>query len=230
MEKLITLVRRDLALDREQFLSRFLHDYVPAVARHQPRLGHFVIDLVDVPAAEAGLRSTGGEPAFDAVTEMWVEGAPGRPLWARPSPLSEAAAGLIGVEHVYHVSEKVEREREQTWPAGDRSPGVKSVYLARRRDDMSHEAFAAHWRDTHAPLALKHHVGMWRYVRNVVLEPLTPDAPPWDGFAELHFRTAQDLRERMYDSDEGRAVIAADIARFSGAGRVLHTSEYIVSD
>jgi hypothetical protein len=46
--------------------------------------------------------------------------------------------------------------------------------------------------------------------------------------AILHFRTAQDLRERFYDSDAGRAAIAADVAKFSGGGRALHTSEWIL--
>jgi uncharacterized protein (TIGR02118 family) len=86
---------------------------------------------------------------------------------------------------------------------------------------------ARHWAETHAPLALKHHVGMWRYVRNVFDEALTPGAPNWDGVAELHFRSSHDLINRFYDSDEGRAVIAADIAKFSGGGRALHTHEYI---
>jgi uncharacterized protein (TIGR02118 family) len=126
------------------------------------------------------------------------------------------------------VNEKVEREYDRTWPTGERSPGVKSFFLALRRPDMTHGQFADYWGNQHAPLALKIHVGMWRYTRNVVTEALTPGAPNWDGAAILHFRTARDLRERFYDSDEGRAAIAVDVAKFTGGGRALHASEWIL--
>jgi uncharacterized protein (TIGR02118 family) len=129
---------------------------------------------------------------------------------------------------VYAVDEKVERDYDCTWPVGERSPGVKSFFLALRHPEMSHDEFAAYWGEKHAPLALKIHVGMWRYTRNVVSRPLTADAPDWDGMAILHFRSSFDLRERFYDSDEGRAAIAADVAKFSGGGRALHSSEWIL--
>ena len=43
-----------------------------------------------------------------------------------------------------------------------------------------------------------------------------PQAPlaRLDGVAELHFRTVVDLRERMYDSEEGKARIRADVKTF----------------
>ena len=46
--------------------------------------------------------------------------------------------------------------------------------------------------------------GVARYVQNVVVEPLTPDAPEVDGIAQLYFRTAHDFHERYYDSEAGR--------------------------
>lgn len=183
-------------------------------------LSRFTLDTVDVPPHEAGLRP-GGSPAFDAVLELWAEDdGSAREVCAELA--ATAAADL------YRVTEKVEKERLRNWPSGVVSPGIKSIYLARRKDGMTHEAMARHWAETHAPLALKHHVGMWRYVRNTVEDTLTPVAEPWDGFAELHFRTSDDLINRMFDSDEGRAVILADIAKFSGPGKVLHTHEHIL--
>jgi uncharacterized protein (TIGR02118 family) len=86
------------------------------------------------------------------------------------------------------------------------------VFFARRRD-LTRDEFRAYWRDEHAPLARRHHVGMSRYVQHVVVEG-TDDAV--DGIAELHFATLHDLTDRFYDSQEGAGVIAADVARFSG--------------
>ena len=37
--------------------------------------------------------------------------------------------------------------------------------------------------------------------------------------AELHFRTHGDLEDRFFDSDEGRAVILADVRRFMSRPR-----------
>lgn len=219
MPKALALVRRHPGLERAAFAEKYLaFGWQLATSSG---VQHCTVNLVDVPAEEAGLRP-GGEPAFDAVTELWIDDP------AIAVKLLAERAGLVGECHVYQVEEKTEREYDRTWPAGEQSPGVKSFFLALRRQALTHDEFAAYWGDRHAPLALKIHVGMWRYTRNVVSTALTPGAPDWDGMAILHFRSAQDLRERFYDSEEGRAAIAADIAKFSGGGRALHSSEWIL--
>jgi uncharacterized protein (TIGR02118 family) len=219
MAKVLGLVKRAEGVDRAGFGSRYL-DFARELAS-APGVERCIASIVDVPAEEAGLRP-GGEPAFDAVIELWFETP------ADPAALAAAPADLAGQSHVYAVEETIEREYERTWPIGERSPGVKSFFLAGRHPKMTHDEFAAYWGNQHAPLALRIHVGMWRYTRNVVTGPLTAGAPDWDGMAILHFRTAQDLRERFYDSEAGRAAIAADVAKFSGAGRALHSSEWIL--
>lgn len=219
MPKVLALVRRHPGLDRAAFAEKYLSFGWQLAA--DPRVQHCTVNLVDVPAEEAGLRP-GGEPVFDAVTELWAEDQ------ATALELLGEKANLVGDCHVYSVDEKTEREYDRAWADGERSPGVKSFFLALRHPSMSHDQFAAYWGGQHAPLALKIHIGMWRYTRNVVAQPLTADAPDWDGMAILHFRSSFDLRERFYDSDEGRAAIAADIAKFSGGGRALHSSEWIL--
>lgn len=81
------------------------------------------------------------------------------------------------------------------------------------RRSLGRDAALAHWRDVHAPLARKHHIGMCRYVQHVVMGG-TDDRV--DAIAELRFETNADLDDRFYDSDDGRAAIAADIATFAG--------------
>ena len=219
MPKVLALVKRAKGAERDAFASHYL-----AFGRELARdrfINHCTINLVDIPAEEAGLRP-GGEPTFDAVAELWGDDR-------RQMVAALLAAPGIGACRVYSVEEKVERDYLRDWPDGARSPGVKSFFLALRHPEMSHDEFAAYWGDRHAPLALKIHVGMWRYTRNVVTEALTEDAADWDGMAILHFRSAFDLRERFYDSEAGRAAIAADVAKFSGGGRALHSSEWILS-
>ena len=219
MTKVLALVRRSAGQDRASFWSAYTA--AAGATATAPGVQQCIVNLVDVPAEEAGLRP-GGEPAFDAVVELWADSP------ALAVSLLRQPSELVSESHAYLVEEKVEREFERTWPVGERSPGVKSFFLALRNPAMTHDEFARYWGEQHAPLALKIHIGMWRYTRNVVAEALTPGAPDWDGMAILHFRTSEDLRERFYDSDEGRRAIAADVAKFSGGGRALHSSEWVL--
>ena len=219
MGKVLALVRRAEGMDRVDFGKKYM-DFGTGLAA-LPGVQRCIVSLVDVSAEDAGLRP-GGEPKFDAVSELWT--GPG----VDPVALLATPAGLVGQNHVYQVNETVEREYDRSWPVGERSPGVKSYYLMLRNPAMTHKEATDYWGEQHAPLALKIHIGMWRYTRNVVSEALTPGAPDWDGMAILHFRSAFDLRERFYDSAAGRAAIAADVAKFSGGGAALHSSEWIL--
>jgi uncharacterized protein (TIGR02118 family) len=125
----------------------------------------------------------------------------------------------------------VQKDYSRNWATGDRSPGIKGVFMVTRRPDLTREAFAKHWHEGHAPLARKHHIGLARYVQNVSLGPLTVGAPDYDGFATLHFLTADDMRERYYDSPQGFEIIAADVRRFIGTPSMqMNCGEYILRD
>jgi len=101
------------------------------------------------------------------------------------------------------------------------------VCPVRRRDDMTHAQFVDHWLGRHVPLALEHHPGLSRYVTNVVDARLSPDAEEWDGIAELHFASAEDLRRGLFDSAAGEAIIRADIERFIGRTFAFFVAEYV---
>jgi uncharacterized protein (TIGR02118 family) len=96
----------------------------------------------------------------------------------------------------------------------DGPPGalVMWVFFGGRRS-LGRDEVIAHWRDVHAPLALRHHVGMSRYVQHVVVDGSDDRV---DAIAELHFASADDLADRFYDSDDGRRAIAADVVSFAG--------------
>jgi hypothetical protein len=111
--------------------------------------------------------------------------------------------------------------RVWAWTVESHHPGVGQapcdvtmVALMRRRPDLTHDAFAAHWTRKHAPLALVHHVGLHDYVQHVVTATLTRGADEIDGVAALGFRTREDFETRFYDSDDGRRVIGEDVRRF----------------
>lgn len=105
---------------------------------------------------------------------------------------------------------------------GGPAPVTRLVFV-RRHPDLTHEQFAEHWGTVHPPLARAHHPGLARYVQHLISDALTPDAPAFDGLAELGFASDADLRDRLYGDDADRAVIDADVATFLDvtAGRLL---------
>jgi uncharacterized protein (TIGR02118 family) len=157
------------------------------------------------PADEHGVR-----PALDALVLVDLQRAhdlddlPARDLLHH---------GARRVE-VWRVVTREPKRWERTWPDGETAPGLKLVSLMRRADGLGHEQFVRHWTEDHTPLALRHHPGLWNYRQHSVRRAFTPGGDGVDGIAELHFRTDDDFAQRFFDSDEGRRVILADVARF----------------
>jgi uncharacterized protein (TIGR02118 family) len=114
----------------------------------------------------------------------------------------------------YLVDERVQIDWNRDWPDGTATPGVEQISFVRRLPELTREEFAAHWSDRHTPLVPVHHPGVARYIQNVVVDSLTDGAPDVDGIAQLYFRTARDLHERFYDSEEGKRIVGEDVARF----------------
>ena len=93
---------------------------------------------------------------------------------------------------------------------------------------LSHTQADAHWRDTHAPLALQHHAFMTHYLQLSVVH--TVSGTPYDGFALCGFDNLEDLRERFFSEPDSRQVISDDIAKFADTAnsprRLLAVPEY----
>ena len=125
----------------------------------------------------------------------------------RAAVASVADIGLYGV-HVRPM-----RHQRRVWPVGTASPGVTAAFGMLGRPGLTHERADAHWRDTHAPLALRHHPGMWHYHQVSIDEVL--DGRPYDGIALCAFASEQDLVERFFGGPEDQDVIRADVAKFA---------------
>lgn len=99
------------------------------------------------------------------------------------------------------------------WPVGEPEPDVFQISFLRAKEGLSPEQFAVEWLK-HAELARVHHPMLTRYRVNTLPQPLTEGSVAYDGIAELGFPSAEDLRDRMFDSEEGQRIIAADVDRF----------------
>jgi uncharacterized protein (TIGR02118 family) len=123
------------------------------------------------------------------------------------------AVGSVADIGLYRVDVRPMRHQRRFWPQGDASPGVTAAFAMLRRPGLSHEQSDAHWRDTHAPLALRHHPGMWHYHQVSIDEVL--DGRFYDGIALCAFASDQDLKERFFGGPEDQEVIRADVAKFA---------------
>jgi uncharacterized protein (TIGR02118 family) len=121
-----------------------------------------------------------------------------------------AATADLGL---YEVTVRRMRHQRRFWPPDIVSPGVTAAFAMVRRPDLTHEQADRHWRDIHAPLALRHHPGMWHYHQVSVDRVL--GGPPYDGFALCAFASEQELAERFFGGPDDREVISADVATFA---------------
>jgi uncharacterized protein (TIGR02118 family) len=161
------------------------------------------------PAAIEVARSVGGV-AFVAVDSQREQAFTSLVIGDdRDAVASVADIGL------YEVTVRRMRHQRRFWPPDTVSPGVTAAYGMRRRPDLTHEQADAHWRDVHAPLALRHHPGMWHYHQVSVDAVL--DGAPYDGVALCAFASEQELSERFFGDADDRAVITADVATFADA-------------
>lgn len=106
---------------------------------------------------------------------------------------------------------------------------LKMIFLCRRRPDITREQYAERVLKGHAPLAIRHHPAMRRYVIHIAEGRI--DGPEVDSLPSLYFDSLEDFRERLYDSPAGRAAIRADVQRFmGGAADAYATREQVHRD
>jgi uncharacterized protein (TIGR02118 family) len=222
MVKLVFLCRRRPDIGHAQYVERVLVRHVPLALRHHPTMRGYVVNPVEsVPE---------GLPAIDSVAELWFDSLEDYRERLYDSPAGREAIAtdvrrFMGGADGYVTTEHVQKAASDPPATGVRSAGVKLLCPVRRHAALDHRAFVDHWLGRHVPLALRHHPGLCRYVTNVVDARLDDGGEPWDGFAELHFPSAEALATGMFDSPDGERVIREDVARFIG-----HTGAYVVAE
>jgi len=206
MDATLLLARRPADAD-----AAWLHRSLAALAQRfrDARVRLFV---ADVDRSSLGPRVP---PAASFDAAVLVERAKaGWPAPPRPDAARADALAWLAGARGYRVDVRRLLDDGRVARPAERSPGCVFFATAVRSPSIDADAFDAHWRDRHGPLALAHHVGLCAYEQLPVRRALTVGAPPIDGLALLHFPDAAAYRERFYDSEAGRTAIAADTQRF----------------
>lgn len=103
----------------------------------------------------------------------------------------------------------------------------KLVFLCHRRPEITHDRYVEALLRGHVPIALRHHPTLRRYVVNVVGMGLLPGPRELDSIGELSFDTLADYRERLYDSEEGKAIVGRDVAGFIAGADAYECTEHV---
>jgi EthD domain len=237
MVNYFTFITVGTGQDAAGFRQWFLREHAPAILRHCPRLLRFVVNLREpapaidnMPALE---QAQGPRRRYQAVTQMGFEAAEDFTDRARlydsqavGQTIEDTLRARVGEAFTYRVTDIVEKDAHPTL-IGERSAGTKMLSLAGLKKGLSGEEWRLAW-EVHGPLALRTHVGLSKYVRNVVEESLTPGAPDYRGIAELQFLAVEDAVRRFFPTPHAARIIEFDTARWMVAYEAAYFAEYVL--
>lgn len=155
-----------------------------------------------------GQRLTRLDPPPDGIVSFWLENADDRgPCEAALAEVTARLAGYLVVESVPLV-DRTHRPRP-----GEPTPGVNMVALLERPERLPWDEWIRIWHEDHKAVALETQ-RTFRYVRNVVVRPLTEGAPPWAGIVEEGFPAEAIGNPAVwYDAEDDPEKLEAHIAR-----------------
>ncbi len=122
-------------------------------------------------------------PPVAAVISIWTQQSYGKQVTAAVELLADHRESLAA----YLVTESVPMPPPDQ--LGERCPGLANVALLRRPPHLDHATWLTRWQSDHTPVAIETQA-TFGYMQNVVIRPLTPDAPVVDGIVEELFPDA----------------------------------------
>ena len=132
-------------------------------------------------------------PAISAEISLWIDNAEKhQELEKILAPYSFRIAGYVVDEFIYTEYGGNRHFHERDWPDSERSPVVMAVTLMERPHRLSHEEWIRRWHGTQSPVSEAMQPRA-RYIRNVVLQAVTPDAPPFEGIVEEAWPSARHI-------------------------------------
>ena len=182
------LVRGDIAsVDGNALRDRLLRDVAPALVSH-PEVRAVTVLVHDDEAAEAPSPAPApdGERTHVAAVSAWVDCYQRRP--------SVDLGGDLDVAEHLVVESLYEDYPARDWADGERSPGVLTVACIHRPESLAEPQWLHNWHEVQSPVSgqLQPRV---RYVRNRVVQALTPDAPVVDGIVEEGWPSARHVAD-----------------------------------
>jgi len=200
--KTVAFVRAPADEELELYKQWYLETFAPSLLGAGTKLDGLTVNVIR--KAEALYEGAGAPPICEIYAEFWSS----RPL---------AAADIAppkGSQQAFSVEERIEKAELDRRPGI--SPGIRLLSPLYPVAGAAPAESIGYW-DEHVPLALRVHVGMNRYVRDIVVAPLDGNTSGMFGVASLHFPGEDAIRDRFFDKPESIPLHAEDLARFVGA-------------
>jgi hypothetical protein len=181
MEKVVYLIWKMPSQPAQDFAAA-MRALPPALAtRGAPGVK---LNLADADVAPAiGLRQVLLKPQPEALVQVWVDSAIAR----LRRPIDEAVARVSARYGAYLVTESQPTINVKHAPRpGQRTYGFAQIALLRKPARLSHAEWLDVWHNSHTQVAVETQ-STFEYLQNVVVRPLTPDAPAIDAIVEESF-------------------------------------------
>ena len=176
MEKLIYAIWRKDAVSVEQFRAEILGPTARSVMEHGAR--GLTVNLADDLAVQ-GLRMARFDPA--GTVSIWMDTALDRgPIEKRLAGVTSRMAGYLVLESVPIVNTR------RVAPPGERIPGLYSVAFLEKPSSLTYGEWLDRWQGSHTKIAIETQ-STFLYIQNVLVRPVTDDAPPWAAIVEEAF-------------------------------------------
>jgi hypothetical protein len=167
------------------------------------------VNLADERAAFAqAMRITRMEEPPSATVSLWLDTALDRgPLQDRLERACQRLAGYLVVESVPLVN------TTQLAAPGERTPGITTVAFLERPGSMTWESWLEQWQGRHTRVAIETQ-STFLYIQNLIVRPLTEDAPCWSAIVEESF-PAEAAADPMvfFAAGDSRAKLAENRSR-----------------
>ncbi|MCB1677199.1 MAG: EthD domain-containing protein [Halioglobus sp.] len=234
MEKVIYLLWRDPQVSVERWGDQLRGE----LARQLLELGvrGLQLNIADAAVAPAApLVQVATRPQMAAFAQVWVSSA----VDTLRQPVDDIirAASARTAAYLVCESQPIVNTRHPPVPP-QRTAGFSQIAVLKRPPRLSHEAWLEAWQNQHTPVAVETQDN-FEYTQNLVVRPLSYDAPAYSGIVEECFETAAMTDPRVFfdavDDEEkfnrhlGRMMESCD--RFIDRGRidVVQTSQYVIS-
>ena len=230
MEKVDYVIWRPPGTERAAFAEALLGPVADALLAAGAR--GLQVNVADEAVAGGIMKLVHTDPQMEAVLGVWVDSAA-----AAPRKPFDAAVAVAGWFAAYLVTESEPLPDPVPPPPGERTRGFANVAFLRRPAELDPADWLSRWQDDHTPVAIETQ-STFRYVQDVVVRGLTPDAPPVAGIVEECFPTEAltDLHA-FFDAGGDDDVLGRNLERMNeSVGRfganesidVVPTSEYVL--
>ncbi len=237
MKKLIYLLRPRQPMERPVRRTTLLERCAPALLDSGVRYLTMNIDddFARVPSPTPTTKLT--DP-FVAEVSVWLDHMDNR--GTAESILLDAGFDIAGyrvTEHLYTDYGGNRHSSPRDWPDGQRSPGVISVTPLERPKRIPKDKWMRHWFNRQGPMSEAMQPRS-RYVRNIVLDVLTPGAFPYEGIVEESWPSAEHMTDSMtfygarnrFELVKNMAIMMQSVAAFLPIWKItsVTTSEYFI--